>query len=78
MTEAKCATDHGEDADEGVRSVVKLLLEGDDDALELGLGLLADVGRHLSNVGVVQGSIDLIQNEEGGRLVAANNSNKKS
>jgi hypothetical protein len=58
-------------ADEGVSSVVEFFLQGDDNTLELGLGLLSDVGGHFADVGVVQGSVDLIQHEEGGWLVTA-------
>ena len=59
----------GGDADQGVGSGVELLLERDDHDVH-GALLVLDVGGHLADVGVVQGGVNLVQDEEGRGLVA--------
>lgn len=45
--------------------VIKFLFKWDDDTLEVSLRLLLYVLRNLADVGVIQGSVNLIQNKEG-------------
>ena len=62
------------DSDESVGVGVELLLEADDHDVHAPL-LGLDVGGHLADVGVVQGSINLIQDKERGWLVTVDNTN---
>lgn len=59
------------DTDESLRVLKELLLERDDDALEAFARLLVDVVGHFANVRVVQSRVDLVENEERRRVVAA-------
>lgn len=69
MPQDKTATHVRTDANESISVLVKLFLQRDNDSLELRL-LLTDVGRHLADVGVVQGGVNLVQHKERSRLVA--------
>ena len=59
----------GGDPDQGVGMRVELLLQGDHHDVHRAF-LTLDIGGDLADVGVVQGGVNLVQDEEGSRLVA--------
>lgn len=59
-------------ADQSFAALEKAGLEADDDELHAGTGVVADVGRDLRDVGVVERGVDFVQHEERRRLVAVN------
>ena len=64
----------GGDTDESIRSGVELLLQGDHHDVH-GL-LVLDVGGHLTDVGVVQGCVDLVQDKEWSWLITVDGEEK--
>lgn len=48
---------------------IELFFQRDDNGLQV-KGIVADVRGHFSDIRVIQGSVDLIQDEKGGGLIA--------
>lgn len=67
----------GVDANQGIGSVEKLLLQRDQNKLRIVLRRVPDVRRHFSDISIVQSSVHFVKDKERRRLVAKNKKNNK-
>lgn len=57
------------DADEGLAVLEQTCLQTDHDKLHARRSVVVDIVRNAGNVGVIEGCVDLVEHEEGRRLV---------